>query len=132
MDQERALDIEQVTKAMDATRRSLGSTMDELKTRMHENADWRHHVTAHPIPSLLVAAACGLALARALLPVVRLAGVPLLLAPQLVRRAKPSRLAALSAHLSGAAGLASQLAVLPSLVAELRRVVRERAGKHLP
>jgi ElaB/YqjD/DUF883 family membrane-anchored ribosome-binding protein len=47
---------------MDATRQSIRDTVDELKDRVQESADWRAWVAARPITSLAVAAACGLAL----------------------------------------------------------------------
>src|SRR5262249_58974117 len=89
MDQERSVDIERMTRAMDVTRRSILDTVDELKGRVHESADWRHYVASYPLASLIVAGACGLVLARILVPAVRLAGVPLLLAPRHVRRRQP-------------------------------------------
>jgi hypothetical protein len=129
MDQEPTIDIERVTKAMDATRESIRETVDELKGRVHETADWRNYVKARPITSLLVAAACGLAVARLLIPAVRLAWMPVLLAPRVIKRAPPPGLAAnWAARLSGAAGLATQIAALPSLVSQIRQIVR-RPGR---
>ena len=126
MDQERTVDIERVTRAMDATRESIRDTVDELKGRVQETADWRNYVTARPVTSLLVAVACGLLAARVLVPALRLAQIPLLLAPRLVRRAPPPPgfAATWAARLSGAAGLATQIATLPSLVSRVRLVVR--------
>jgi hypothetical protein len=130
MDQERTVDIERVTKAMDVTRESIRETVDELKGRVHETADWRNYVKARPITSLLVAAACGLAVARLLIPAVRLARIPLLLAPRVIKRAPPPGLAATwAARLSGAAGLATQIAAVPSLVSQIRQIVRRPGGK---
>jgi hypothetical protein len=125
MDQERTVDIERVTRAMDATRESIRDTVDELKGRVQETADWRNYVAARPVTSLLVAVACGLIAARVLVPALRLAQIPLLLAPRMVRRAPPPGLAATwAARLSGAAGLATQIAALPSLVSQIRQVLR--------
>ena len=125
MDQERTVDIDRVTRAMDATRESIRETVDELKDRVQETADWRNFVTAHPMTSLLVAVACGLAAARLVVPVLRLAQVPLLLAPRIIRRAPPPGLAATwAARLSSAAGVATQIAAIPSLVTQIRQVVR--------
>jgi hypothetical protein len=130
MDQERTVDIERVTKAMDVTRESIRETVGELKGRVHETADWRNYVKARPITSLLVAAACGLAVARLLIPAVRLARIPLLLAPRVIKRAPPPGLAATwAARLSGAAGLATQIAAVPSLVSQIRQIVRRPGGK---
>ena len=125
MDQERTVDIERVTRAMDATRESIRDTVDELKGRVQETADWRNYVVARPITSLLVAVACGLLAARIVVPALRLAQIPLLLAPRMIRRAPPPGLAATwAARLSGAAGLATQLAALPQLVSQVRQIVR--------
>lgn len=125
MDQERTVDIERVTKAMDATRESIRETVDELKGRVHETADWRNYVMARPVTSLIIAAACGLAVARLLIPAVRLARVPVLLAPRVIKRTPPPGLAASwAARLSGAAGLATQIAAVPSLVSQIRQIVR--------
>lgn len=125
MDQERTVDIEQVTKAMDATRESIRETVDELKGRVHETADWRNYVKARPVTSVLVAVACGLAMARLLIPAVRLARIPILLAPRVIRRTPPPGLAASwGARLSAAAGLATQMAAVPSLVSQIRQIVR--------
>jgi hypothetical protein len=129
MDQERALDIERVTHAMDATRQSIRDTVDELKERVHESADWRHYVAARPITSLVVAAACGVALARILMPAARLVRIPLLVAPRIVRRAPPSRSSATWSRLFGAAGLLTELAALPSLISQIRQVVRRPGGR---
>jgi hypothetical protein len=129
MDQERTVDIDRVTRAMDATRESIRETVDELKDRVQETADWRNFVAARPITSLLVAVACGLAATRLVVPALRLAQIPLLLAPRIIRRAPPPRLAATwAARLSSAAGVATQIAAIPSLVTEIRQVVRRPGG----
>ena len=129
MDQERTVDIDRVTRAMDATRESIRETVDELKDRVQETADWRNFVAARPITSLLVAVACGLAAARLVVPALRLAQIPLLLAPRIIRRAPPPRLTATwAARLGGAAGVATQIAAIPSLVTQIRQVVRRPGG----
>ena len=129
MDQERTVDIDRVTRAMDATRESIRETVDELKGRVQETADWRNFVAARPITSLLVAVACGLAAARLVVPALRLAQIPLLLAPRIIRRAPPPGLAATwAARLSSAAGVATQIAAIPSLVTQIRQVVRRPSG----
>jgi hypothetical protein len=125
MDQERSVDIDRVTRAMDATRESIRDTVDELKGRVQETADWRNYVAARPMTSLLIAVVCGLAAARIVVPALRFAQVPLLLAPRIIRRTPPPGLAGTwAARLSGAAGLATQIAALPSLVSQVRQVVR--------
>ncbi len=131
MDQERSVDIDLVTRAMDVTRRSILDTVDELKGRVHESADWRHYVASYPLASLIVAGVCGLALARILVPAVRLAGIPLLLAPRLVRRQPPTGFMGAWAKLATASSLATQLAGLPGLVSHLRRVMG-RSGRSRP
>ena len=131
MDQERSVDIERVTRAMDVTRRSIVDTVDELKGRVQETADWRHYVASYPVASLIVAGVCGLVLARILVPAVRLAGVPLLLAPRLVRRKPPTGFTGALAKLSRASSVATQLAALPGLVSHLRHI-RGRSGRSRP
>jgi len=128
MDQERSVDIERMTRAMDVTRRSILDTVDELKGRVHESADWRHYVGSYPLASLILAGACGLVLARILVPAVRLAGIPLLLAPRLVRRQRPLGVTGAWAKLATASSLATQLAGLPGLVSHLRQVMA-RSGR---
>ena len=127
MNHERALDIERITHAMDATRQSIRNTVDELKERVHESTDWRHYVGGRPITSLVVAAACGVALARIFMPAARLARIPLLLASRIVRRPPPASPS--WSRLSGAAGLLTELAALPSLVSQIRQVVRRPSGR---
>jgi hypothetical protein len=130
MDQERALEIARITHDMDATRQAIRDTVGELKERVHESADWRQYVMGRPIASLVVAAACGLALARILMPAARLARGPLSLAPWIVRRARPAPLPApWSRLLFGAAGLLTELAGLPSLVSRIREVLRRPGGR---
>ena len=117
MDQERSVDIERVTRAMDVTRRSILDTVDELKGRVHESADWRHYVATYPLASLIVAGVCGLALARILAPAVRLGGIPLLL----VRRRSPT-------GFTGGWAKLSTVAALPGLVSHLRQIIG-RSGR---
>jgi len=116
---------------MDVTRRSILDTVDELKGRVHETADWRHYVASYPFASLIVAGVCGLILARILVPAVRLAGIPLLLAPRLVRRKPPTGFTGALAKLSTASSVATQLAALPGLVSHLRQVIG-RSGRSRP
>jgi len=131
MDQERSVDIERVSREMELTRRSIFDTVDELKGRVHERADWRHYTAAYPVASLIVAAACGLALARLLVPAVRLVGIPLLLAPRLVRR-RPQGLAGTWAKLATTAGALTHLAALPALASQVRRIVGRARGNRAP
>ena len=131
MDQERSVDIDRVARAMDVTRRSIVDTVDELKGRVQETADWRHYVASYPLASLIVAGVCGLVLARILVPAVRLAGIPLLLAPRLVRRKPPTRFTGALAKLSTASSVAAQLAALPGLVSHVRQVMGRR-GRSRP
>jgi hypothetical protein len=128
MDQERSLDIQRVTNAMDATRQSIQDTVDELKDRVQDSADWRSYAVARPITSLIVAAACGAALARILVPAARLVRIPLLLAPRLTRR-PPTGLAATWSRLARAAGLVTEMAALPSLVSQVRGLLRSQGKK---
>ena len=127
MDQERSVDIERMSRGMELTRRSIFDTVDELKDRVHERADWRHYTAAYPVASLIVAGACGLALARLLVPAVRLVGIPLLLAPRLVRR-RPRRVAGTWAKLATTGGALTQLAALPALASQVRRMVGRARG----
>jgi len=131
MDQERSVDIERVSREMELTRRSIFDTVDELKDRVHERADWRHYTAAYPVASLIVAAACGLALARLLVPAGRLVGIPLLLAPRLVRR-RPQGLAGMWAKLATTGGALTHLAALPALASQVRRIVGRARGNRAP
>lgn len=81
MAQERALDIERVTTAMDATRQSIRETVGELKERVQETTDWRHQVARRPLTSLCVVFVCGVAVARVLTPAVWLAFTPRVASP---------------------------------------------------
>jgi hypothetical protein len=106
MAEERALDITRVTSAMDATRQSIQDTLGELKERVQESADWRHQVGRRPVTSLWVAVACGLLLARILIPAA--AGA---------RR----RFSGSSREKRGAIGFLGQLGAFLPVFAELRR-----------
>jgi len=122
MDPERSLSIDHVTRAMDDTRQSIAETIDELRDRVHESADWRHQAGAHPVVALLVATASGMVLARILVPAMRLVGLPLLLGMlRSGRSAGPSGLAAILAGLSTAAGVASRLSSLSAQVSRFRK-----------
>jgi hypothetical protein len=107
MAEDRALEIKRVTSAMDSTRLSMQDTLGELREHVQESIDWRRQVSRRPITSLWVAVAVGLVLARILIPSVRsvrgLLGTP--------AKSKWSGL-----------GLLTQLAALPPLVTQVRRV----------
>ncbi len=134
MGQERVLEIERVTSAMEATRQSIRETVGELKERVQETTDWRHHVARSPITSLCVAVACGVAVARLLTPAVRLAFTPRVTSPA-------TRVARLVEAVSGAGGplrdlvaglgLASELPRLRPFVAQVRGLVRTRGPSSL-
>ena len=109
---------------MDTTRQSIQDTLGELKERVQERADWRHQVGQRPLTSLWVAAACGLVLARILIPAATGA------------RRGPSASAnegragmTVSPYLSGALGLLGQLGTLSPAVALMRRLIRQVSSK---
>lgn len=129
MDQERALEIARITHDMDATRQAIRDTVGELRERVHESADWRQYVVARPIASLVVAAACGLALARILMPAARLVRPPLSVAPWIARRARPAPLPGPWSRLFGAASLLTELAAFPALVSRIRETLRSPGGR---
>lgn len=129
MDQERALEIARITHDMDATRQAIRDTVGEIKERVQESADWRQYVMGHPIASLVVAAACGLALARILMPAARLVATPLSVAPWIVRQARPAPLPGPWSRLFGAVGLLTELAAFPALVSRIRESLRTPAGR---
>jgi len=118
MAEDRALDIQRITRAMDSTRLSMRDTLGELKERVQENADWRVQVSRRPVTSLAVAVAIGVVLARILIPAARSArgalGTP-------ARRGW--RGLGILSSVSGAVGLLTQLAALPPVVRQVRRVI---------
>jgi len=110
---------------LDETRDAIARTVGELTDRVRETVDWRQQALRHPAASLGAAAVLGFLLGRSLRPAIRLARI---LPPQAVGR---PRLGALPAsgflgRLATAAGLASELALVPSLVARLASVIRSR------
>ena len=124
MAEERALDIRRVTSAMDTTRQSIQDTLGELKERVQERADWRHQVGQRPLTSLWVAAACGLVLARILIP----AATGARRGPS--ASAKEGRAGTtVSPYLSGALGLLGQLGTLSPAPALMRRLIRQVSSK---
>jgi len=125
MAEDRALDIKRLTSAMDSTRLSMQDTLEEIKERVQESTDWRRQVSRRPVTSLWVAVAVGLVLARILMPSARS------VRGRLGTSAK-SRWGGLRAlpSVSGAVGLLTQLAALPPLVTQVRRVVG-RLGSQL-
>ncbi len=109
---------------MDSTRLSMRDTLGELKERVQENADWRVQVSRHPVTSLGVALAIGVVLARILIPAARSArgalGTP-------ARRGW--RGLGILSSVSGAVGLLTQLAALPPVVREVRRVIGQLGSR---
>ncbi len=124
MAEDRALDIQRITRAMDSTRLSMRDTLGELKERVQENADWRVQVSRHPVTSLGVALAIGVVLARILIPAARSArgalGTP-------ARRGW--RGLGILSSVSGAVGLLTQLAALPPVVRQVRRVIGQLGSR---
>jgi hypothetical protein len=118
MAEERALDIKRVTSAMDTTRQSIQDTLGELKERVQESADWRRQVGQRPLTSIGLAVACGLVLARILIPAAASARRRFSGSSQEER----SGIAALP-YLSGAIGLLGQLGAFSPVLAQLRRLV---------
>ena len=118
MAEDRALDIQRITRAMDSTRLSMRDTLGELKERVQESADWRLQVSRRPVTSLGVAVAIGVVLARILIPAARSArgalGTP-------ARRGW--RGLGILSSVSGGVGLLTQLAALPPVVRQVRRVI---------
>jgi hypothetical protein len=110
--------MQRVTRAMDSTRLSMRETLEELKERVQESADWRLQVSRRPVTSLGVAVAIGVVLARILIPAIGSArgalGTP-------ARRGW--RGLAVISSVSGAVGLLTQLTALPPLVMQVRRVI---------
>jgi hypothetical protein len=122
MAENRAVDIERVTSAMDSTQLSIRDTFAELRDRVQESADWRHQVSRRPVVSLWVAVACGVLLARLLIPPAARARTALSLPPG--RQGATRALAAAS----GAIGLLTQLAAFSPLLSQARRVIGRLAG----
>jgi len=124
MAEDRALDIQRITRAMDSTRLSMRDTLGELKERVQENADWRVQVSRHPVTRLGVALAIGVVLARILIPAARSArgalGTP-------ARRGW--RGLGILSSVSGAVGLLTQLAALPPVVRQVRRVIGQLGSR---
>jgi hypothetical protein len=125
MAQERPVDIERVTSAMDATRQSIRETVGELKERVQETTDWRRQVARRPITSLCVAVVCGVAGARVLTHAVWLAFTP----PVASRTTGIARLASTASGAAGplryivaALGLVNELPRLRSFLSQVRRL----------
>jgi hypothetical protein len=57
MDEEHA--VERLTQTMDATRASIGGTLEKIRGRVQEAADWRHYVDQYPAASLSLALGVG-------------------------------------------------------------------------
>jgi hypothetical protein len=123
MAENRKVDIERVTSAMDSTQLSIRDTLAELRDRVRESADWRHQVSRRPLVSLSVAVACGVVLARLLIPPAARARRALSLPPG--RRGATHALAAAS----GVVGLLTQLAAFAPLLRQARRVLGRLGGR---
>jgi hypothetical protein len=125
MAQDRTLDIKRVAGAIDSTRLSMQDTLEELRERVQESTDWRRQVSRRPVTSLWVAIAVGLVLARLVVPSARslrgLLGTP--------AKSRWGGFRALSS-VSGAVTLLTQLAALPPLITQVRRVI-DRLGSQL-
>jgi hypothetical protein len=118
MARQRAIEIERLVSNMDETRDAIARTVGELTDRVRETVDWREQALRHPAASLGAAALLGFMLGKALSPIVRLA---IILPRKAV--ARPALGAPLPAGFLGrlvaAGGLASELALVRSLVAHL-------------
>jgi hypothetical protein len=109
MAEDRALDKQRLMRAMESTRQSIQDTAGELKERIQESADWKHQVRRHPVTSLAVAMAGGLAVAALIMPAISLARF---------QRSDSSR----GGRFALAMGVLSQLGAVPFLVAQVRRL----------
>ncbi len=128
MAEQRAVEIERLVSHMDETRQAIARTAGELADRVRETVDWRLQTPRHPAASLGAAAAIGFMLGRALGPALRLgARVPLKAAAPATLGALPA--AGLLVRLAGVAGLARELAFVPSLLAQLNAVIRPRRAR---
>jgi hypothetical protein len=128
MAEQREVEIERLISRVDETRQAISHTAAELADRVREAIDWRQQASRHPAASLGAAAIIGFMLGRALGPTLRLgAHLP-------VKAVAPAALGALPAagllvRLAGAAGLARELAFIPSLLAQVAAVTRRsRSG----
>lgn len=123
MAENRAVDIERVTSAMDSTQLAIRDTLAELRERVQESVDWRHQVSRRPVVSLWVAVACGVVLARLLIPPAARARPALSRPPG--RQGATRALAAAS----GVVGLLTQLAAFAPLLRQARRVLGRLGGR---
>jgi hypothetical protein len=128
MAEQREVEIERLVSHVDETRQAIFRTAAELADRVRETIDWRQQASRHPAASLGAAAVMGFMLGRALGPALRLGSrAPLKAVAPAARGALPA--AGLLARLIGAAGLARELALVPSLLAQIAAVIRRpRAG----
>jgi hypothetical protein len=104
---------------MDATRESIRDTVDELKGRVQETADWRNYVAARPNhqPAHRGGLRSGRRAHRGAGPPLR--QIPLLLAPRIIKRTPPPGLAG---HLGG------PLSARPARHADRRPTIARFAG----
>ena len=126
MDRQRAIEIERLVSNMDETRDAIARTVGELTRRVRETVDWRQQALRHPAASLGTAALVGFMLGKALRPAIRLARIlPVKAVARPALGAPPAT--GFLGRLVTAAGLAGELALVPSLVARLlASVIRAR------
>jgi hypothetical protein len=126
VDEQRPVEIERLVSDMDETRLAITRTAGELADHIRATVDWRQQALHHPAVSLGAAAVVGFMLGRLLGPALRLGGRP-------PRTVAPTGTAAagILLRLASAAGLARELAFLPSLLGELARAIRPRRGPSL-
>ena len=128
MAEQRAVEIERLVSSMDETRQAIARTAGELADRVREAIDWRQQASRHPAASLGAAAVIGFVLGRVLGPALRLGGrVPLKAVAAPALGALPA--AGLLVRLVSAAGLARELAFVPSLLDQLTAVIRPRRAR---
>jgi len=128
MAEQREVEIERLVSHVDETRLAISRTAAELADRVREAINWRQQASRHPAASLGAAAVIGFMLGRALGPTLRLgAHMPLKAVAPAALGALPA--AGLLVRLAAAAGLARELAFVPSLLAQVTAVIRRpRAG----
>ena len=128
MAEQREVEIKRLVSQLDETRQAIAHTAGELAERVRETVDWREQASRHPAASLGAAAVIGFMLGRALGPALRLgARVPLKAAAPAALGALPA--AGLLVRSVGVAGLARELAFVPSLLAQLNAVIRPRRAR---
>jgi hypothetical protein len=127
MAEQREVEIGRLVSHMEETRQAIARTAGELADRVRETIDWRQQASRHPAASLGAAAVIGFMLGRALGPALRLGRVPLKAVAPAALGALPA--ASLLVRLGSAAGLARELAFVPSLLAQVTAVIRPRRAR---